>query len=133
MRIDLLKKIVTLSISLLFLNGCINTTAFLGPAITTGTGGNIYQASLSYGTNRAVMKGTGKTPIEHATEFLNRKKEHKGDSSSILNNKMESINSNVKEIKLKIKRKQDDFFIIVKKMHKKQKLKINNSDQFILY
>ncbi len=133
MRIDILKKIVTLCISILFLNGCVDATAFLGPAITAGTSGNIYQASLSYGTNRAVLKTTGKAPIEHVIQFLDPKKEHKGDLSSILKNKAQNINSNAKEIKLKIKRKQDVFFTIVKKIHNKQKLKIDNSDQFILY
>ena len=34
------------------LNGCIETTAFLGPAISVGTTGNVYQASLSYSTNK---------------------------------------------------------------------------------
>ena len=133
MRIDLLKKIVTLCISILFLNGCVDATAFLGPAITAGTSGNIYQASLSYGTNKILIETTGKSPIEHVAELLDSKNENQGDLSSILNSKLKSFDDKVKKAELKIKNEQEDFFATVKKIHSKQRLKVNNFDQFILY
>ena len=128
MRINILKKIVTLCISILFLNGCVDATAFLGPTITAGTSGNIYQASLSYGTNRAFVKTTGKSPIEHVAELLDPKNEYDGDLQSILINKTKSFNNKAKKTKLKIEREKDDFFLIVKKMHEKQKLIVNDFD-----
>ena len=114
------KKIIISLLSLFFLSGCIESTVFLGPAITAGTSGNIYQASLSYGTNQVITKTTGKSPIEHVVNFLDPKNEHKGDFSLILNNKVENLNSKAKDTKLKIKEQQDDFFAMVNKIYKKQ-------------
>ena len=120
MRIDIFKKTVMASLSLLFLNGCVEPTAFLGPTIAAGTSGNIYQASLSYGTNQVIIKTTGKSPIEHVANFLDPKNEHKGDLSLILNNKVENLNSKAKDTKLNIKEEQEDFFTMVKKIYEKQ-------------
>ena len=133
MRIDYLKKIITLPIFFLFLNGCIESTALLGPAITAGTSGNIYQASLSYGTNKILIETTGKSPIEHVAELMDSKNENQGDLSSILNSKLKSFDDKVKKAELKTKNEQEDFFATVKKIHSKQRLKVNNFDQFILY
>ena len=120
MRIGIFKKTVMASLSLLFLNGCVEATAFLGPAITAGTSGNIYQASLSCGSNQVVLKSTGKSTMEHVIGFLDPKNEHKGDFSSILVSEAKSFNNNVEEIKTKAINQQDDFFAMVKKIHKKQ-------------
>ena len=60
-----LKKIIFLILGLFFLNSCMDATAFLGPAITVGTSGNVYQAGLSYGSNQLVKETTGKTTFEH--------------------------------------------------------------------
>ena len=116
MRIDLLKKIITLPIVFLFLNGCIESTAFLGPAITAGTSGNIYQASLSYGANQVIQKTTGKTPTEHVVAFFDPQNDHQGDLKKILIEE-------VKETKSKIIIKEDDFFAMAKEVYKKN---INN-------
>ena len=48
---------------LLLLNNCVQTpTAFLGPIITVGKTGNIYQAGLSYTSNNLIEKQLGKNP-----------------------------------------------------------------------
>ncbi len=60
-----LKKIILLILGLFFLNSCIETSAFLGPAITVGTSGNVYQAGLSYGSSQLIKTATGKTTFEH--------------------------------------------------------------------
>ena len=52
----ILKKIITGLLLLFFLNGCVQSTALLGPAYTLTSTGNIYQAGLSYGSNKAVNK-----------------------------------------------------------------------------
>ncbi len=64
-----------LLILLFLLNGCVETTAFLGPAVTAGSTGNIYQAGLNYGINKTVLETTGEYPIEHLTNILNKTKE----------------------------------------------------------
>ena len=63
------------TISLLFLlNGCVQSTAFLGPAVTIASSGNVYQAGLSYGSNLAVQKISGKSTIQNIQEILIPKK-----------------------------------------------------------
>ena len=50
----ILKKIIAGLFLLFFLNGCVQSTALLGPAYTMASTGNIYHAGLSYGSNQAV-------------------------------------------------------------------------------
>tara|TARA_B100001029_G_C14893461_1_gene356766 strand:+ start:397 stop:726 length:330 start_codon:yes stop_codon:yes gene_type:complete len=66
------KKLLLL---LFLLNSCVETTALLGPAVTVGSTGNIYQAGLTYGTNKTVLATTGKYPSEHLTNILKKTKE----------------------------------------------------------
>ena len=52
----MIKKIF-IFISLIFLSNCATSpTAFLGPVFTGAKTGSIYQASLSYGSNRIISK-----------------------------------------------------------------------------
>ena len=72
-----MKKIFFFTI-LLGLTGCLNSTAMLSSFMTLGTsGGNLYQAGASYGTNMTVKKITGKTPTEHFKNFLIEQKKEK--------------------------------------------------------
>ena len=66
------KKLLLL---LFLLNSCVETTALLGPAVTVGSTGNIYQAGLTYGTNQTILATTGKYPAEHLTSILKKTKE----------------------------------------------------------
>lgn len=71
-----MKKIIVIIISFVFLGACApQTTALIGPAITVGSTGNIYQAGFSYASNMAVKKTTGKTPSEHISLYAEEKKE----------------------------------------------------------
>ena len=70
----ILKKIITGLFLLFFLNGCVQNTALLGPAYTMASTGNIYQASLTYGSNQAVKKITGKSPTENIKSLTDNKK-----------------------------------------------------------
>ena len=63
-------KITYKILFLLLFSGCVQGTAFLGPAITVASTGNIYQAGLSYGSNLAIKKITGKSPIENINNML---------------------------------------------------------------
>ena len=87
----ILNKIIAGLFLLFFLNGCVQSTALLGPAYTMASTGNIYQAGLSYGSNQAVRNITGKTPTENIKSFVDNKK-----------------------IKIEEKVKQDEFFALVK-------------------
>ena len=64
-------KTILLLVSFVFLSGCFQTMAFLGPAITGASTGKIYQAGLSYGTNVMMLQATGKTTTEHMLDILN--------------------------------------------------------------
>ena len=66
----ILKKIIISAFVLCFLTGCLQNTAFLGPAVTVASTGNVYQAGLSYGSSKAIKKMTGKTPTENVKSFL---------------------------------------------------------------
>ena len=67
------KKIVLGIFIISFLGACTAPTAMLGPAYTLGSSGNVFQASLSYGSNYAVKEITGMTTSENIKVFLNKK------------------------------------------------------------
>ena len=67
-------KILSLILLLLLFNGCLQGSALLGPAVTIASTGNVYQAGLSYGSNKAIKKITGKTTIQNIQEILTPKK-----------------------------------------------------------
>ena len=87
----ILKKIIAGLFLLFFLNGCVQSTALLGPAYTLASSGNIYQAGLSYGSNQAVKKITGKSPTENIKSLVDNKKK-----------------------KIEEKESQEEFFALVK-------------------
>ena len=66
-----MKKILLLLLCFVFLSGCFQTMALLGPAIGGASTGKIYQAGLSYGTNMIMEQATGKTTAEHMLDILN--------------------------------------------------------------
>jgi len=68
-------KNILLLLCFVFLSGCFQTMALLGPAITGASTGKIYQAGLSYGTNMIMLQATGKTTTEHMFDILNSKEE----------------------------------------------------------
>ena len=70
----ILKKIIAGLFLLFFLNGCVQSAALLGPAFTFASTGNVFQASLSHGSNQAVKKITGKSTTENIKSFVDNKK-----------------------------------------------------------
>ena len=63
-------KNLLLFLCLILLSNCVSTTsAFLGPIFTGAKTGSIYQASLSYGTNKIMNK-----VIDHENEKKNLNK-----------------------------------------------------------
>ena len=86
----------------MFLNGCVQSTAFLGPAITVGTTGNIFQASVQYGTNQAIKKETGKNSIVFVKDEVvksNKKRKFHKEFSNLVEKRVTLTH---KKIKLKL-------------------------------
>ena len=98
----ILKKIIIGLFVGCFLNGCIQSSAILGPAYTLANTGNVFQAGLSYGSGKALQKITGKTPTENFKSLLDKK-----------------------NIKVKEEENYDEFFVLVKSQIEK-KSKISN-------
>ena len=70
-----LKKIFKLICLLAILTGCAQNTALLGPAYTLAKSGNVYQASLTYSSDQAITKMTGKSTGQNIKEILIPKKD----------------------------------------------------------
>ena len=68
-----IKKIVLYFCISLFLTGCYQSTAMVGPAITLASTGNVSQAGLAYITNQAVKKETGMSTTEYVSTILEEK------------------------------------------------------------
>ena len=102
----ILKKIITGLFLLFFLNGCVQSAALLGPAYSLVSTGNIYQAGLSYGSNQAVKKITGKSPTENIKDLIDDKK-----------------------IKAEEKESQEEFFALAKSRIEKTSKIINSANQ----
>ena len=52
-----------LFLSLIFLNGCLQSSAMLGPGVTLATTGNVVQATFQYAANSVIKNETGKDAI----------------------------------------------------------------------
>ena len=119
------RKSILILFGLTALNGCIEGTALLGPAISVGTSGNVYQAGLSYTSNQVIYRATGKTSIDYITTFLDPKDEFEGDLNLILAD-------NIKKLQ-KVLKKTDEK-LISKKNKKTQIISdLILEDQFILF
>ena len=70
-----MKKILLLMVCFVFLSGCFQSIALLGPAISGATTGKMYQAGLSYGTNIILEQATGKSTSEHMFDILDNDNE----------------------------------------------------------
>jgi len=113
---SLKKKILLYLFSLTILNGCIETTAFLGPAITISNSGNVYQASLSYASNQVILNTTGMTPLEHLNSLIDR------------NDLYEDINKDIsKNFKYKEKKPEP---VLKSKL---ENFRFRTKDQFVLF
>jgi len=69
-----LKKIfytINCMFALIILSNCVASSAsLLGPAFTVAKTGNVYQAGLSYTSNKIIKKQFGNTPGEYVVNFL---------------------------------------------------------------
>ncbi len=60
-----MKKILISLTLTVFLNGCVETLAFLGPASTAAGGGNMARSSFTSVVDFGIKKSTGKSSFEH--------------------------------------------------------------------
>ena len=56
-------KISFIFFCFIFLNGCLQSTALIGPGVTIATTGNVIQAGFQYTANRAIKNETGKDAL----------------------------------------------------------------------
>jgi hypothetical protein len=94
-----IKKIIIGIFLLSFLNSCAQNVALIGPVYTLASTGNVYQAGLSYGSEHAISKLTGK-----------------------------STGENIKQILLKPQKKDTEFQRLVKRRVKETRKKLNLTD-----
>ena len=64
-----MKKVIFVVIATVFLNGCFQVLALVGPAAGGVATGNIYQSALSYSLSYGVKQATGKTIIENVIDM----------------------------------------------------------------
>ena len=92
-------KISFVFFSLIFLSGCFQSTALLGPSITVATTGNVLQAGLQYGTNTAIKNETGKDTLEHlqdAVESQSKSNKFKRKLSDLVEKRFELTREKLK-------------------------------------
>ena len=69
-----MRKVIFVVIATVFLNGCFQVLALVGPAASGVATGNIYQSALSYSVGYGIKKATGKTILENVI-ILSKDKE----------------------------------------------------------
>ena len=72
-----MKKIFILLSSIMFLSGCAETIALLGPASSLMGGGNVVHSTISSAASYGVKKTTGKSPMQHALAYAEEKNPNK--------------------------------------------------------
>ena len=96
-----IKKIVLYFCISLFLTGCFQSSAMVGPAITLASTGNVSQAGLAYITNRAVKEETGMTATEYVSTILEEKTK-KNKNKKINEELMILVQTNFEETRKKL-------------------------------
>jgi len=80
-----LKKIYLLVLISMFLTGCIQSTALLGPGVTIATAGNIMPAGFPYGANSAIKNETGKDAFTHLKDAVEEEQDNQKLEKKIKN------------------------------------------------
>jgi hypothetical protein len=66
------KKLFLILVSFVFLSGCAQSVALLGPAFTIIKTGSIQQAFVGGSIDRGIKNETGKNVSEHVMQFLDK-------------------------------------------------------------
>ena len=115
MSIDLFmwkKNIILYLVLSLFLTGCLQTTAMIGPAITLASTGNISQAGMTFFTNKAIKDETGMNTLEFVSNKIDegKKIKNKAIKDETGMNTLEFVSNKIDEGKNK--KEVDDNFNI---------------------
>jgi len=92
------KKIYFLILIFIFLSGCIQSTALLGPGLTIASTGNFMQAGLQYGANSAIKRETGKdtiTFVKDVVEEDKKKRKFKKDFSAMVKKRIKEAREKI--------------------------------------
>ena len=81
-----MKKIYFILIPFIFLTGCVQSVALLGPAFTIVKTGSIQQALIGESINRGIKSETGKDVGEHAMSLLSDEVEIQESDNTYSNN-----------------------------------------------
>ena len=74
LKFMIIKKLILVIFLASFLGGCAQNVALLGPMYTLSSTGNIYQAGLSFGSNKVITSYTGKSTAENIKDLIIIKK-----------------------------------------------------------
>ena len=96
-----IKKIVLYFCISLFLTGCYQSTAMVGPAITLASTGNVSQAGFAYITNKVVEKETGMSTTKYVSTILEEKTK-KNKNKKINEELMILVKTNFEETRKKL-------------------------------
>ncbi len=114
MSIDLFmwkKNIILYLVLSLFLTGCLQTTAMIGPAITLASTGNISQAGMTFFANKAIKDETGMNTLEFVSNKIDEgKKKNKAIKDETGINTLDFVSNKIDEGKNK--KEVDDNFNI---------------------
>ena len=64
-------RVLLIFFSFIFLTGCIQSAAMLGPVISVATTGGVQKAIISQGVSHGIKRSSGKSITEHAFSSLN--------------------------------------------------------------
>ena len=78
-----MKKIFGLLITLFLLNGCAESVALLGSSVGGASKGRILQSSANTAISLGVKQRTGKSPLEHAIAYAEKKNPEKKKETCI--------------------------------------------------
>ena len=92
-----IKKIVLHFCIILFMTGCYQSTAMVGPAITFASTGNVSQAGLAYLTNKTVKEETGMSAAEYISTILEEKTKKTKKNEKIHEELMILVQTNFEE------------------------------------
>lgn len=67
-----MKKTLSLLVTLFLLNGCAESLALLGPATSGAGSGKAAQSALSSAVSYGVKQQTGKSPSQHALNYVKK-------------------------------------------------------------
>ena len=96
-----IKKIVLYFCVSLFVTGCYQSSAMVGPAITLASTGNVSQAGFAYITNKVVEKETGMSTTKYVSTILEEKNK-KNKNKKINEELMILVKTNFEEARKKL-------------------------------